>query len=439
VRSQLSKKFQLGVGAGLGVISCYAYAIDLHVEAGYEAEYTDNTALSANNEVSEWIQTPQITVGLTEETQSVSASANYNVSREIHQNNTFSDQTTGVGNGDLTWRAIPNRLDFDLSNSSTQTTISSQGPNVPSNQQVTSTTTAGSTLTLDGPSNHMVQLHYEYAFVNAQRTDTDSQRQTSEASYIVPLSPHKSARLNITVVDVNYDSSQNPDYISQTAQVAYASAGDVIDLDSAIGYTVFDRKQQADDVKGTTGNIDVVWHVSDITNIHGGYSRSLQDQSTNITAGIPDYGQQFNDNTNLTTPYTLDATTIGISTQLGHNTVDLTGFRDDINYDGTSTTTTGTTDADQNTVGATLGAGRALRPTLRARLFTTYSTVDYKGQDRKDHNLNSGLQFDWTRWRNLTVSFGTTYEKRTSDVATDEYNEWTGTIALFYTLVGTRR
>jgi hypothetical protein len=439
VCGQLFKSLRLSLTAGLWAICCYAHAVELHVEAGYEAEYTDNTALSANNEVSEWIQTPQITVGLTEETQSVSASANYNVSRQIHQNNTFSDQTTGVGNGDLTWRAIPNRLDFELSNSSTQTTINSQDPNVPSNQQVTSTTTAGSTLTLDGPSNHMIQFHYDYAFVNAERTDTDSQRQTGEASYIVPLSPHKSARLNITVVDVNYANSQNPDYISQAAEVAYASAGDVVDLDTAIGYTVFDRRQQADDVKGTTGNIDITWHVSDITNIHGGYSRSLQDQSTNITAGIPDYGQQFNDNTNLTTPYTLDSTNIGISTQLGHNTVDLTGFRDDINYDGSTTTTTGTTDADQNTIGTTLGVGRALRPTLRARLFATYATVDYKGQDRKDHNLYSGLRFDWTRWRNLTVFFGTTYEKRTSDIATDEYNEWAGSIGLFYTLVGTRR
>jgi len=425
--------------AGITLISTFAHALDLTVQAGYTAEYTDNIALTADNEESGWIHTPQILLNAAHEGPSVTASANYNISREIYQNDAFDDQTTATGTALLTWRAIAERLSFDAANTSTQTTIDSRIQDVPTNQQVTNTATAGTTLNLDGPSNHLVNLRYEYAWVTAQRTDTDSQRQTGTASYIVPLSEQRRVQLNGTVSDVNYSSSRSVDYVSRSADVQYVSVGDQIELDTSIGYTVFDQAQQADDVSGTTGNLNITWHTSDITSINASYSRSIEDQSTDIATGIPDFGETLNGNSGVTTPYTLDATSLGISTQLGHNTVDLTGYLNDQNYDdGGAVGPNAGAQQDQNTKGVTLGIGRALRPTLSARMYANYSTVDYENDDNQD-TYSAGLRFNWTRWRNLSVSAGTDYEKRTGNIAAQEYTEWSGSISLFYTLIGRRK
>jgi hypothetical protein len=202
-------------------------------------------------------------------------------------------------------------------------------------------------------------------------------------------------------------------------------------LNTSIGYTVFDRSQQEDEVSGTTGDVRVVWNASLNTTVTASFARSIEDQSADVTAGIPAFGETFSDNTGVTTPYTLDATYLGIATRLGHNTVELTGFIDSQNYDGG-------TQPDQDTNGVSFGVARALRPTIRARVYANYSTVDFKEDDNQD-NVGVGIRFDWTRWRNLTVSAGSEYTKRTSDVPAQEYKEWSGSITLMYALLTSRR
>ena len=293
-----------------------------------------------------------------------------------------------------------------------------------------------------GFSNHSIDLHYDYSVVNAHDTNTDSARQTGTAAYIVPLNTKDRVQLNLSVGDIKYSSSQSADYISQSANLQYVRVGDSIEFDGRIGYTVFDQKQHADNVGGTTGNAKLTWLVSDATSVYASYARSIQDQSANLTTGIPTFGQTVTDNTNVTTPYTLDETSIGVSTKLGHNTVGLTGYIDDQKYEN-STQVNQPVQADQNTKGVTLSIGRSLWPTLEGHIYANYSKVDYSKVDlipsSNQDTYDTGLRLDWTRWRNLTVFVGTTYTKRTSDVATEEYNEWVGTIGLTYTLIGPRK
>ncbi len=424
---------------GIAAISTHTYAVDLNVQAGYTAEYTDNTALTANNETSEWIQTPELLVYAVQEGPSLSGSADYSISRQYHQRDTFNDQTNTQGTALLTWRAIADRLTFDAANESTLTTINSQAANVPTNQQVINTTTGGATLTVPGFSNHRVDLRYEYSIVNAHQTETDSKRQTGTVSYVIPLNVTDRIQLNGSVGDVNYDSSRSVDYVGRTADLQYVRGGklDVIELETRIGYSEFDRKHLSDNPSATIGDATITWHATTITTFVASYTRSLQDQSTDLATGIPDFGQTLTDNTNVTTPYTLDAWSLGVTTQFGYNTVDLTGYIDDQTYENAPQTGQ-LVQPDQNTKGVTLGISRALRPTVQGRLFVNYSKADFKDSSNQD-NYDTGLRLEWTGWRNLTVAAGTTYSKRTSDVASQEYDEWAGAISVFYSLIGQAR
>jgi hypothetical protein len=417
-----------------------AYALDLTVQAGYEGAYSNNVALTATDEKDGWIQTPRLYLAADHESESISLSANYDIADKMYQDNTFNDETTATGTAAFSWRAIADLLTFDLSNASTQTTIASQGANVPSNQQVTNTADAGATLTLRGPSNHKIDLHYDYAIVTAQTTNTDNIRQTATAAYIIPLTEKRRIQLNTSYTEVNYDSSQNSDYTSPSGNLQFVNEGDSIDLDTSIGYTVLDQTQGAENVSGTIGNINVLWRVGAETSLNASYARSIQTQSNNVTQGIPNFGETFSDNTDVTTPYTLDSTTVGISTRLGHNLVSLTGFYESQNYEGAAPNQPVNANAqDQDTKGVTLNISRALRPSLDAQMYANYSTADFKDPNNTQDNSSAGLRVDWTQWRHLSISFATEYTKRTSDLPGQEYTEWRGTIGFYYTLVGTRK
>ncbi len=429
---------RIASAAVLAAIAVGAHAFDLTLEVGDAIEYTNNTALTPNNEISEWIQTPEAAVTIKHDSDALSASADYSVSHSIHQRDTFNDQTNTVGNGLLTWRAIPDRLTFDLSNANTLTTINSQAADTPTNQQVINTTIAGTTLTLPGYGSHKIELHYDYSWVNAHDTMTDSKRQTGTAAYIIPLSTVEQIQLNASTSDVKFDNSKlSPDYVSYSGNLQYVRGGDWIEVDTQMGYTVFDRTQGAKNASAITGDLNLTWHVSEVTTVKASYARSLEDQSQDLATGIPAFGQTVTENTNVTTPYTLDATSLSFTTPLGHNIVDLTGYIDNQEYENGSQNFP-TTQPDQKTKGVTLGISRPLRPTLNARMFGDFSTTDYKDNGNQ-HNYDAGLRFDWTRWRDLTISAGTFYRKRTSDIATDEYTEWVGSISLMYMLIGTRR
>lgn len=415
----------------VGLLPTHVHALDLSVLVGYGANYTDNTQLTPNDEVAEWIQTPRAIVALDHDGPSLSVALDYDVSRDIHQRDVFTNQTTTEGSALATWRAIADRLSFDLANTSTQSTVDSRDANIQSNRQEIVETTAGTSLKVDGFSDHLIDLRYEYSFYTAQSTDTDNESQTVTGAYIIPISLSRRVQLNAAVSDVNYDSSQNPDYVSQSGNLQYVSEGDQLELDTSIGYTVFDRKQQADDVSATTGDFNIVWHTSDVSSLNASYSRSLQDASSDVTAGIPDFGEVPNGNTNTTAPYTLEATALGITTRLGHNTVDLSGYVNDQDYDGAQ--------QDEHTTGTSLRISRALRQTLTARVYVNYEHIDFTDQDQKDKDFRTGLQLEWLSSRDLSVSLGTTYQKRTSDAAGEGYEEWAGSISFLYALVGSRK
>lgn len=430
-------QIQHAVATCMALAVANAHALDLTVRAGYEATHSDNVTEASTNEQSGWIQTPQIFVAALHESVSVSGAADYSLAHAMYPNDSYGDQTTATGNARLEWRAIPDLLAFDVSNASTQTTISSQGPNVPSNEQITNTADAGANLALLGPANHLINLRYDYAVVTAQRTETDNNRQTASAAYIIPLSERRRVQLNASFVDVKYDNSTNSDYTSPSGNLQFVSEGDSIDVDTNIGYTVLDQKQGADDVSGTIGALHGTWHASANTNVNASYVRSIQTESDNLTEGNPDFGQTFSDNTGVTTPYTLDTTTVGISTVLGHNRIGLTGYIENQDYDGASPTQPANLTAeDQDTKGLILNVSRALRPSLDGELYAEFSTADFKGSDITQDDFSTGLRIDWTHWRHLSIAFVTEYTKRTSDDPTQEYTEWRGTVGLFYTLIG---
>jgi hypothetical protein len=424
--------------SALMLASPIAHALELTVQAGYEAEYSDNIHDTPNNEDGAWIQTPQVALMANEDGPSVSALVDYNFSRQVYTDNSFSNRSVAEGTARLDWRAIADRLSFELSNTSTQNTIDSRGATIPTNEQVQNTTIAGTTLTMDSFSNHKIDLHYDYEIDTAQETDTDSHRNNVRLSYIVPLSLQRRIQLNGEFSHVNFDSSQWNDYDRKGANLQFANEGDTFEIDTKAGYTILDQEGPAKDVEGTTGNFRIAYHASDTTILSASYARAIEDQTTNNAAGIPALGETFTDNSGVATPYTLDSYRAGVTTQFAHNQFDLSGFYEDQNYDyGGQIPDPTTFQPNQKTRGVDFGVTRAIRPTITGYMYGEYSKVDYEFGTPDQDTYRAGLRLDWNRWRKLSLWFGVDYTKRTSDLSTSEYTEWREYVTLWYTLVGT--
>jgi hypothetical protein len=413
------------------IVAASAQALEITANVGYQAEYTDNTEQTPDDEINEWIQSPEATLLVNHDGPSTFVEVDYRARREIHQEVSSLDQTIVDGNALLTWQAIANRLKFDVSNTRTQTTIDSRGQDVQDNLQVTNTAQGGATLTLDSFGNQRFELGYHFADVNADKTSTDSQRQLGDASYVIPISSEQRVQLNGSITDVNFEESAASDFVSREGDVQYVYDGDVLDVDMRIGYTVVDL-QDLNDTQGTTGDISIVWSATGATHLTVSYSRAIDDGAVDADMGIPQFGENFdNSNSDLTQPYTIDEANLSLDTQLGHNDVELIGYYRDQNYDSI--------DRNQDTTGGRLVFSRKLRPTLTARLFGDISKTDYQDQGQRDDDLRSALELEWTRWRRLTVSGSAAYTRRNSNLAGVEFREWSGTIRIMYTVLGQGR
>ena len=408
-----------------------AQCLDLTVEAGYGASYTNNAQEAPDHGTGQWTQQPQLNLLADQRGTDTTFTADYNATRNIYQRNIYGDETIVAGISTVTWDAIANRLTLDASNTRTQTTIDARGQNVPTNQQVIDTTSAGGTLTMNAFSDHRLNVGYHYSFDNADTTNTDSRRQTGNFAYVIPFDPRTQIQFNATIGKVDYDSSTATNYTSREGDFQYVRRGDRVDFDASLGYTVFDQEGHVDSVHGTTGYLDLGWHATPISTITVSYSRALGDGALDSTAGIPQFGQTFTDNSGLTQPYTTQTARLGLDTQLGHNMLTLTTYYSDQSYQDIS-------GQNEDTVGGTIRAVRRLWPTLSATLFVDYSKTDFSGQSRTDHDTDTGLRLTWTRWRNLSFYATTTYTRRNSDDPTVEYTEWVGAFTLMYTLVGAR-
>jgi hypothetical protein len=412
-----------------GLVPVAGHCLDLTIQAGYGASYTNNAQQAPEHGTGEWTQEPQMNLIASQRGPSTTFEADYNATRHIYQRDIYGDETIVAGISSVTWTAIANRLTLDASNERTQTTIDSRGQNVPTNLQVTDTTSAGATLTMNAFSSHHVDVGYHYSFDNADTTNTDSRRQTGDVAYVIPLDLAKRIQFNVSLGKVDYDSSTATNYVSREGDIQYAARGDSVDIDTSIGYTVFDQEGNVDNVHGTTGNFDVAWRATPVSTITASYSRSLGDGALDSNVGIPQFGQTFTDNSGLTQPYTVQLARLGVGTQLGHNTVNLSSYYQDQSYQDIS-------GRDSDTVGGTIRVVRRLWPTLSATLYADYSKTDYSGESRTDHDTDTGLQLTWTRWRNLSFYATTTYSRRNSDDPTVEYTEWIGAFTLMYTLMG---
>ncbi len=162
-------------------------AVEWNVTVDYAAEYTTNSARTTDNEIEEWIHRPGISVNAVHDGPNLELNGGYSFERRIYEEDLFDNENATTGSAELLWHALPERLDFVVRNSRTESARRSIDAVTQDNRQVVSTTEIGPTLRFRARGSDEFQLEYLYSDVNAE-TQTSSERHTGTARYIVAFS-----------------------------------------------------------------------------------------------------------------------------------------------------------------------------------------------------------------------------------------------------------
>jgi hypothetical protein len=179
-----------------------------------------------------------------------------------------------------------------------------------------------------------------------------------------------------------------------------------------------------------TGRGSVTWRLSSVTTAAFAYAHQITSDTPSALEGIPDPGEEFDDNSQLNEVYTSDSVNATFKTEVGRNLLTLGASYRTLDYEDV--------DTDEDNVGAVVTIERRLRPTVRGSLFSSIERTEFDIDGRQDDRWDSGIRLDWEGFRRLTLGAAVSYYQQTSDDEFDEYDEWRGVVSIGYLLIGAR-
>ena len=297
-----------------------AQALEYKLTSGFSAQRSNN--IGRASEASGLVQNdtillPTLRGMIDHEGSNLLISGDYLVEHRIYTEDVFNDRTRWTGRADLRWDAVPEFLQFNATNSRTETTEDSLLQNIETNRQVSSVTSLGPTLSIRPRASDRLSLEYRFSDISQGQVNTgatilpndpmvnaDSQRQNLILSYELGLTENRSLTASISRDDVEFEQNA-PDLEIDIASLAYESKGDALEIAALAGYTTIDRSLGRNKVDGFIGSLNLLWRVTGSGDIELRASRSINDQSNDLLRGSPQFGQgAVFENTNVCLLYT---------------------------------------------------------------------------------------------------------------------------------------
>lgn len=414
-----------------GIAGCLmplsSYALEASVVVGHTAEYTTNSGRTADDEVSEWIHRPSINVALRQEGAQLDLEGAYRFERRIFEEDLFEDESALTGHGQLIWRMLPERLDFTIRNTRTETTQQSLLPQTPANRQTVSATDLGPTLRLRPRPNSEVQLEYLYTDVRANETATDSTRHTANLRYIVDLSSVRELTFAAGYTDVDYDDDLAADIDTTRGTVSLASTGGQVAYTLTGGYSRTRRDLGRDDVNGPILEVDATWSATALTTVQFQGRRLITDRSDSLLITAPlEFGEELRQDTDLNEVFTDTHATVTVTRPLGNNrlAVSLLAARED--YEDVL--------RDNERAGVQLTLSRDLSPRTSLSATLEAGRREFLDEDEEQDEYRGTLMLNHTLTRRLDLGFGARYEEWDSSDPGREFDEWVGMVSISYRL-----
>ncbi len=403
-------------------------ALSLEVTASVQetSEYTTNTARTEDNEVEEWIHQPGIDLAASHSGAAITFDADYSFERRLYEEDLFEDENATTGSAQLVWQAIPQRLDFTVSNARLEATERAFAVDTQANRQTISVTEIGPLLRFQPRSGDELQLEYRYLDVNADETDTDSERHNGDLRYLLGLSSNRTVTFEGNYSDIDYDNDFTPDAESWTGMVGYRQTATDLDLDINAGYSSFNREGDFDEIDGAVYDLDLSWRTAGATTVALSASRGIQDLSSSLTDAL-NFDDTVNEDTDLNEVFVETRGEFSVSRAIGRTNVTVRVYASDEDYEDVA--------RDSERIGVSLAINRNLsrRTTLSADVEFANREFTEIADDQDE--LRARIEFSHRLGRRLALSWGVRYEDRDADIG-GSYDELIGMLQLSYTILG---
>lgn len=404
-------------------------ALETDLTLTHSADYTTNTARTETDETSEWVNTPGVMLGLSQEGAALLLDADYMFQRRIYQRDLFDDESVITGQAELVWHALPERLDFTVRNVRTEATERARQPNIESNRQTVSTTELGPTLRLRPRPNSEFQLEYLYSDMTAEETDTDNHRHMGALRYLVELSPVRSLLLQASNTRVQFENPAAPDLDVRLGRVGFEYRGSRVEYEIGAGYNETRRSQGQDTVSGAIGDASIRWNVSAETQVELTASHGIVDTSARLMTGTVGFGESVDEDTDINEVFTETILTASVSQRLGNNDVMLRLAAGEEDYEDAL--------RDNERRSAAIGLRRNLTPRTTLSATAEHTRRKFTDEDDAYDEVRAALQLTRRMSRRFEIAIGALYEERDPDDATGlGYEEWMGRIELRYRVLG---
>lgn len=414
----------------MGLLPGGVRALEVISSVEYTAEHTDNTLLTEDNRISDWIHNPGLDFYAAHDTASVELLADYNYVRQIYDKDFYDDQNLVSGTASVRWEALPQRLDLNLRNVVTQSALRASGPTTPDNRQAVSYTEVGPTLRFQPRSGDELQLEYLFTDVNASDTDTDSTRNTGTARYILGISDNRAFEIDTSYTEVDFDNPFSADLDTLTATGTYRQTGSSLDLELTAGYANFDRDGLSS-VDGGIYQAALTWRRNATSRLTFTGSDTIRDTASDLTSGSGGDGATSPDNSDLNEVFRESRAELAWAQEIGATSASIGGFYVKEAYE------------DETIMRDNDGVGAFLRLSRRLTQQTTLSgSIDYTSRnytDEGDDQDEIRAELDLTRLigRRLALTAGVRYQDRDS-TSFDSYDELLASIGVSYTFWGNR-
>jgi len=397
-------------------------ALELGLTAQAAAEYSDNINRSEDDPLDSWLYRPGFNFTANQAGSLLQLNANYDYERRIYEQDIFDDENAITGRGQLRWTAIPNRLDFTLSNTRTEAARRAVAVTTEANRQEFGVTEAGPTLRLQPRSGDELQLEYRYTLTDVEETDTDSERQTLRLNYVLGVSAAQSFRLSASATQIEYDNDLIPDSDLWNGSLSTSRELAALSYNIEGGYSVFERDGQ-DDVDGFTFTIDLSRPIGAESQIFLRGNRSIDDRSANLTnVNFNRFNNVLSENSDLNDVITQERAELGIDTRLGRNSLSVALFADNQSFE--------TAPRDNESAGVNVRLSRDLTRNTSVNLNGTFSNREFGDEGEDIDEIRSSLNVRHELGRRLSLSWGARYEERDANSDSRTFEEWVGFVTL---------
>lgn len=406
------------------VLPPHAFALHIEPGLGGGVEYTDNAALTEDNESDDLIATTFVAARLVQDTGPLQFDVASSYTYHNYTQNTFDEQNYFNLNADLQWEIARDRLLWRMQDFFEQRPIDSIEADTPDNTQNSNLFTTGPVLTLRPGERHTLMISPTFRDVRFQDSDTDNRQYDLSANWSYRMSPRLAVGLDGSIRQVNFDDDSNPDFRANSLLAVLAGGFATSTYTLRLGVNDF-RRDRFEDESGLAGNADWTIDLTARSTARLFIGSELTDAGTSALRSAVDPGVGDADNEQITgdvfrngvlrAGYDLNGSIFTVSTWAEVR---------DLDYKASPQ------DREIQEVG--LALDYRMTPRLVPGLYGGYNRTELTDVDRTDKERVFGGRLAFNLSRSLRTQLTLQYREKNSTRRADEFEEFSAFLSLNY-------